>query len=322
MDNDYNFKFIVQEEEEKPIIRKKRKYPVLLLFLIIFAIAGVFAAIKLSSSDLTSISNSGSFISKAAFSTKIGVIPIEGTITGSKDIISQIVKFRKDGSIKAIIIKINSPGGAVGPTQEIYREIRKTLPVKKVLASVGDVAASGGYYIASAADRIITTPGAIMGSIGVIMQYLRLEELFNKIGIANEVIKSGEFKDTGSPYRSMSEKERVLLQELIDDVKEQFIIDVSQGRNLSVEQVRGIADGRVITGKKALELGLADQLGNFQDALDLAKELSDITGEITLIYPEEGRFKWWETFVEGTTAAIKAGLSNNSNVISYKWQMD
>ena len=135
MDNDNSFQFIVREEENRPIIQKKRRYPVLLLFLIIFAIIGVFAAIKLSPSDIT-VYKSNSFISKTPFSTRIGVIPIEGTITGSKDIISQIVKFRKDNSIKAIIIKINSPGGAVGPTQEIYREIRKTLPVKKVLASV------------------------------------------------------------------------------------------------------------------------------------------------------------------------------------------
>ena len=321
MNNDNSFQFIVQEEKNKPIIKKKRRYPLLLLSLVIFTVIGIFAAAKLSSSDIT-ISKSHSLISKTPFSTKIGVIPIEGTITGSKDVVSQIVKFRKDNSIKAIIIQINSPGGAVGPTQEIYREIRKTLPVKKVLASVGDMAASGGYYVASATDRIITTPGAIMGSIGVIMQYLRLEELFNKIGIANEVIKSGDFKDAGSPYRSMSEEERALLQELIDDVKEQFIVDVSQGRNLSVEQVRNVADGRIITGKKALELGLADQLGNFQDALELAKELSGITGEITLVYPEESRFKWWENFVKGTTAAIKAGLSNSSNVISYKWQIE
>ena len=318
--DDNDFGFIEWGDEKKPIIQKKRRYPVLLLFLIIFAVIGVFSAIKLSSSNIT-ITKSGTLISKTPFSTKIGVIPIEGTITSSKDIISQIVRFRKDSSIKAIIIKINSPGGAVGPTQEIYKEIRRTLPTKKVLASVGDVAASGGYYIASAADRIITNPGAILGSIGVIMQYMRLEELFNKIGIANEVIKSGDFKDTGSPYRSMSEKERALLQDLIDDIREQFIIDVSQGRNLSIENIRNIADGRVVSGKKALELGLADQLGNFQDALDLAKELSGITGEVTLIYPEERRLKWLETFVESTTAAIKAGLFNNSNIISYKWQI-
>ena len=142
--------------------------------------------------------------SSLSFSTKIGVIPIEGAITDSQAITEQLRRFKKDKGIKAIILRINSPGGAVGPTQEIYREVQRTVETKKVVASLGGVAASGGYYIATAAKKIVANPGTITGSIGVIMEFVRFEDLLNKIGIKFEVLKSGEFKDIGSPHRELA----------------------------------------------------------------------------------------------------------------------
>jgi protease IV len=144
---------------------------------------------------------------------KIGVVPIEGAITKSETVVSQLVEFKKDRSVKAIILRVNSPGGGVAPSQEIYREIRKTREKKKVIASMGSVAASGGYYVASAADKIVASPGTMTGSIGVLMEFVRFQELMEKIGVDIEVLKSGEFKDIGSPHRKLTEQDKEMLQD-------------------------------------------------------------------------------------------------------------
>jgi len=201
------------------------------------------------------------------------------------DINSQIERFRKDNSIKAIILRINSPGGAVAPTQEIYREIRKTIKQKKVIASIGSIGASGGYYIASAANKIVADPGTITGSIGVIMNFVQIKKLLQRLGIKLEALKSGEFKDIGAPYREMTDKERQLIINMLLEVKEQFVKAVAQGRHLPIKKVEKIADGRILLGSQAKRLGLVDKLGNFQDAVNLAKELAHIKGGVKLVYP-------------------------------------
>ncbi|MBW2203918.1 MAG: signal peptide peptidase SppA, partial [Deltaproteobacteria bacterium] len=193
------------------------------------------------------------------FTEKIGVISVEGTISASQTVTSQLVKYRKDKGIKAII----SPGGSIAPSQEIYREIQKTIPVKKVVAAMGTVAASGGYYIAAAANKIVANPGTITGSIGVIMEFVRVEELLNKIGVDLEIIKSGEFKDIGSPDRKLTKREREILDVMIMDIQKQFVDAIVRGRSLSLEKVQAIADGRIFSGAQAKELGLVDFLGNF-----------------------------------------------------------
>ena len=254
-----------------------------------------------------------------SFNEKIGVIPIDGTISSSQTVTSQLVKFKKDEDIKAIILRINSPGGAVGPTQEIYREVRKTLPVKKVIASMSTVAASGGYYVAAAANKIIAAPGTITGSIGVIMQFIQLEGLFDKIGVRFEVLKSGEFKDIGSPDRKMTERDRKMLNELIQDIQEQFVNGVAEGRNMPVEKVRKIADGRVFSGARAKELGLIDVLGNFQDAVELAKEMAGIKGAVTLVYAEKSRLRLMDLLVETVAASVNKFLQGIKSRIEYRW---
>ncbi len=221
-----------------------------------------------------------------SFEKKIGVLPIEGAIEDSRQLLSQLVAFQKDDGIRAVILRINSPGGRVAPAQELYKEVRRTTKTKHVIVSAGDVAASGGYYIASAADRIVANPGTILGSIGVIMEFLQLQEILDKAGVGLEVLKSGEFKDIGSPHRAMTPRERELMMEMLQDIQDQFVTAVAQGRGLPVEEVRRIADGRVFSGARGKELGFVDQLGNFQDAVELAKRMGKIEGKATLVYPK------------------------------------
>ncbi len=218
---------------------------------------------------------------------KVGVVEINGPIVDSRKILRDIRTFRESEAIKAILIRVDSPGGGVGPSQEIYREIQKTTERKKVIISMGAVAASGGYYVAAGADGIVANPGTITGSIGVIMGYTNFEELMQKIGLSAVVIKSGAYKDTGSPTRPMSDEEKELLQEVARQIHGQFIEAIGKGRGLSIKQVEAIADGRIFTGQKALELGLIDRLGNFEDAVAWAGELGGIEGKVETVYPEK-----------------------------------
>jgi protease-4 len=254
------------------------------------------------------------------FSNKIGVIDIRGTIADPEPFLSQLVEFKKDKQIRAIILRIDSSGGGVGASQEIYREVRKVTETKKVIVSLGAVAASGGYYIASAGDRIIANPGTITGSIGVKMEIFQIQELSEKIGIGLEVLKSGEFKDIGSPYRELTKEEEGLIKELLSDIQEQFISAVSEGRNIPSEKVREIADGRIFTGSTALDLGLVDQLGNFRDAVDLAKKMAGIEGEPRLVYPTETRIRLWDLILQNATKALYSALKDSIKpVIEYRW---
>ncbi|HZW37637.1 MAG TPA: signal peptide peptidase SppA, partial [Candidatus Deferrimicrobiaceae bacterium] len=198
---------------------------------------------------------------------KVAVLPVTGMIADSEATIEQLKKFAKDDSIKAIVIRINSPGGGVGPSQEIYEEVKKLKGKKIVLASMGALAASGGYYIACGTQKIYANPGTITGSIGVIMNFMNVKELIEKIGLKGMVVKSGAFKDIGSPVREMKPEERELLQGVIDNVHSQFIAAVAEGRKMDRESVARIADGRIFSGEQAKALGLVDALGNLEDAV-------------------------------------------------------
>jgi len=233
---------------------------------------------------------------------RVGLIDIKGTIINSQDTLKQITDFRKESSIKAIVLRIDSPGGSVGPSQEIYREIRRTAQSKPVVASMGSVAASGGYYIASAASYIVANPGTITGSIGVIIHLPNLRELFGKIGYQMTTIKSGQFKDIGNPAREMTPEEKELLQATIDETYHQFVRDVALARNLSEDRVREVADGRIIMGEKALALKLVDQLGNFEDAVAKAGELAKIEGEPEVVKAKKSKFSLLD-FVLGSDAS-------------------
>ena len=232
---------------------------------------------------------------------KIAIIEVRGVIMDPQPTVEKLIKFRKNEKIKAIILRIDSPGGGVGPAQEIYSEVKKAQREKKVLVSMGSVAASGGYYIACAADKIMANPGTITGSIGVIVESLNVEDLFRKIGLRSEVIKSGLHKDMGSPFRKMGDEEKRLLQGVLDSVHEQFIQAVAEGRKLPLEKVRGLADGRIFSGDQARTVGLVDELGNLQDAIAMAAKMSGIKGEPEVIYPEKKRFSLLDLLLGETT---------------------
>ncbi len=220
---------------------------------------------------------------------KIALVRIEGVILDSKKVIDALHKYNDDDDIKAILLRIDSPGGGVVPSQEIYAEVKKIRDggKKKVITSMGTVAASGGYYIASASNRIIANPGTLTGSLGVIMELANVEGLMQKVGVESVVIKSGKNKDVGSPFRKMSEEDRALLQNVLDDMHVQFIDAVAEGRALRVETVRSFSDGRVFTGRQAKEIGLIDELGGLKDAVRKAAELAGIEGEPQMVEARE-----------------------------------
>ncbi len=217
----------------------------------------------------------------------IALMRVEGPILDSKNAIEEIKEYVKDPSVKAIVMRVDSPGGVVPPCQEIYEEIKKAVSKKKVVVSMGSAAASGGYYISAPASRIIANPGTLTGSIGVIMEIPNIEGLMNKVGVKTEVIKSGSHKDIASVFRTMGKDERAILQGVIDDVHKQFVEVIVEGRKMSPEDVRKIADGRVFTGRQALAIGLVDELGNLEDAIRVAARLAGIKGEPNVVSKKE-----------------------------------
>lgn len=243
---------------------------------------------------------------------KIAIVDIKGVIIDPQPVVEKLIKFRKNENIKAIVLRIDSPGGAVGPSQEIHAEVKKVQREKKVLVSVGSVAASGGYYIACAADKILANPGSITGSIGVIIETLNVEELLHKIGLRPGVIKSGKHKDLGSPIRPMTREEKKLIQGVIDSVHEQFIQAVAEGRKLPVEKIRPLADGRIFSGDQARSLGLVDELGTLQDTIALAAKMAGIKGEPEVIYPEKKRFSLLELLLHESIQKIWQSLREKS----------
>lgn len=235
---------------------------------------------------------------------KIGIIELKGIIYDSDEIVKDIKQFNDDSSIQAIVLRIDSPGGAVAPSQEIYREVEKLSQKKFVVASIGSLGASGAYYVACAANTIYANPGSITGSIGVIMEFVNMKELFKWAKIEPVVIKSGEFKDSGAPYRDMTETERKYLQELIDNVHAQFMNAVAQKRKLDIKDVKKIADGRIFTGEMAKNIGLVDMLGDFDDAVEFAAQSAGIAGKPQLVYPIRKKFKLFEKFMDNINQLI------------------
>jgi len=208
--------------------------------------------------------------------SRLALVRIEGPIMDSKDIVEEIREYAKDNAVKAIVLRIDSPGGAVAPSQEIYAEVRKAVAKKNVVVSMGSIAASGGYYIAAPATRIVANPGTLTGSIGVIMEIPNIEELMKKIGVRAEVVKSGENKDIGSAFRPMKDEGRQILQGVLDNVHQQFIRAVAEGRKMKVEEVTPLADGRIFSGEQAKELKLIDELGTLDDATRAAAKLAGL----------------------------------------------
>lgn len=244
---------------------------VLAIFAAIFLSMGVFAAVALHFLG-------GAFGPPSG--ERVGVVEVKGFIADSSHAVEGLKKFGKDPEVKAVVVRVASPGGVVAPSQEIHDAVKKLAAEKPVIASFGPVAASGGYYLSAPATRIVASPGSITGSIGVILQFSQYSVLMDKLGLRFDAVKSGEFKDAGSPFREMKPEERKLMQGVVDDIFAQFVGAVAEGRKLDRAKVLELADGRIYSGRQALELGLVDQLGGYEEALALAAELGGIRGEV------------------------------------------
>ncbi|HID98009.1 MAG TPA: signal peptide peptidase SppA [Thermodesulfobacteriaceae bacterium] len=233
---------------------------------------------------------------------KIGVVEIKGVIADPEKILKDLRGFGEDQDVSAVVVRINSPGGAVGASQEIFQEIRRLDSRKPVVASFGSVAASGGYYASLGARRIVANPGTVTGSIGVIMKIPNIGPLLEKLGIRTTVIKSGALKDLGSVTREMTPEERDVVEGIMNDIQGQFVADVASSRKISEDKVIPVADGRIISGRQALDLGLVDELGNFSTAVERAASLAGVQGRPVLVYPREDRFTMLRKFLEEGSA--------------------
>ena len=240
---------------------------------------------------------------------KIALIYVDGVIMGGRGqttlwgesggtdaLMKELREARDDETIRGIVLRINSPGGSAPASQEVGEEIKKLRQSgKPVVTSMGDVAASGGYWLAAVTDKIYANPATLTGSIGVYIPYTNWEELFQKVGIRSEKIKSGPHKDILSPDRTITDEERAIIQSMVDDLYEQFITVVAEGRRLEKEKVRQLADGRIYTGNQAKALGLVDELGNLYDALDAARQLAGVHGKASI--KEYGRSNPWSALL-------------------------
>jgi protease IV len=260
------------------------------------------------------------------FSTqKVAIVPIEGEIFEAREVIDLLHRYTESATVRAIVIRINSPGGAVTPSQEIYEEIRKvkSRTHKPIVASLDTVAASGGFYIASACDQIVSNPGSITGSIGVILQWMETKDLIAWAKMKPQTITSGAMKDVGSPYRDMTDAERAYLQRITAQLHRQFIGAVAEGRKakMSLSDVERLADGRVFTGEEALELKLVDRLGNLDDAVNVAAKMAGVRGRPGTIYPKRRKPTLLDvlTSTDDTKTLVDRVLSRRGATFLYRW---
>ena len=238
----------------------------------------------------------------------VAVVELTGEIRDAEQLVESLVSLRKDAQVVSVVLRIDSPGGGVAPSQELYEEIVRLREVKPVVATLGNIAASGGYYVAAATNVIVAAPGTLTGSIGVIMEFRQLQGLAEKIGLTEQVVKSGPYKDIGHPLRPMTDAERKLLQGMVDDVYQQFVDAVATGRNLDAARVRALADGRLYSGAQAKAAGLVDELGGLNTAVRVAWERAGQTGEPRVRKVKSAWRPWWFDVVGETLAPVRPGL--------------
>jgi protease-4 len=239
---------------------------------------------------------------------KVGIVLIEGVISDSSGIVDQIDEFSSDDGVRAVVLRIDSPGGGVAASQEIYQAVHQLRKKKTVVTSMGSVAASGGYLIATASERIVANPGTITGSISAVMHFADIQELMKKVGVRSSVVKSGKFKDIGSPVRDMTAEERQLIQGIVDDIYDQFVRTISENRKIPLDNIIKIADGRIFSGRQALQLKLLDELGGLQDAVLIAGRLSGIEGKPEIIYATKKKAGLLKYLVENMTSVVSGEL--------------
>ncbi|MFH1028728.1 MAG: signal peptide peptidase SppA [Pseudomonadota bacterium] len=279
------------------------------IFIIILAIAFFVTvlftvSVKIAKSLLDGADNA--LVSKDG----IGLVEVKGMILDSKETIRQLRHFLKQDGVKVVVLRVDSPGGIVAPSQEIYEEVKKFAAKKKIIVSMGSLAASGGYYISAPATMIYANPGTITASIGVILKLSNIEALMDKIGIKSHTLKTGKYKDSGSPLRKFSPEDRAMLQSVIDNTHEQFIRAVAEGRKLPIDEVRKIADGRILSGEQAKGAKLVDRLGTLQDAIEEAGKQAGIKGEPEVIQPPKKKMNYLDMLSGGVEEKFEGTLKS------------
>ena len=297
-----------------------KKNPVLIVVVTAVVLGALFFGIVFLASLLSGNKRTSTTLQMVGVD-RVALVKLEGLLITAEPVVEELNDYAEDSSVKAIVLRIDSPGGGVVVSQEIYNAVKNARKEgKKVVASMGTVAASGGYYVAAAADRIVANPGTLTGSIGVKMEFANIEKLLEKIGVRGMVVKAGEYKDVGSPFREMSAQEKKILQDVIDDVHSQFIKAVAEGRNMQEAEVRAIADGRIFTGRQALDLKLVDQLGDLADSIKIAGELVGIHGKPRVIEKRK-KIPFFDYLKEESAAwiadVIIRGVSRSSITLQY-----
>ena len=291
-------------------------------FLAILAVLGLFAVgFSMLLISLVSISFDRTETITSGSGEKLAVVELSGIIISSDDIVRQFKKYRENRSIKGIVLRVNSPGGGAVASQEMYQEVKKTRDSgKPVVVSMGTLAASGGYYVSCGASKLVANPGTLTGSIGVISEFLQLQDALEKLGVGVKTIKSGKLKDAGSATRKMTVEDEKYFQALMDDVHQQFIRVVENERNLDHQKALLLADGRVFTGNQALEHGLIDTLGSFEDAVSIAAELAGIEGEPSLVR-ERQRESFWKSVLNEMVETVShvAAQQLDRPILSYRF---
>ncbi|HMS33948.1 MAG TPA: signal peptide peptidase SppA [Ignavibacteria bacterium] len=296
------------------------------IFISLLAVAVIFLGISFL--YLAKITSKGDryYEQTGSGSGKVAVVNLDFTILSSESIVRQFIKFGDDKSIKAIILKVNTPGGGVAASQEMYEIIKRTRDKgKPVIVSISSLGASGGYYAACGGSIIVADPGSLVGSIGVIMNLMNFKDLAEKIGITENIIKSGELKDAGNPFRELNEKDKEYFQDIVNDSYDQFLDVVSMERKMDKEKLKEYANGRVFTGRQAKDIGLIDSLGTFEDAVRIAGRMAGIEGEPSLVREKE-RLSLAERILDGFTnneiKSIKEEIKDefmNQPLLQYKF---
>jgi len=272
---------------------------VLISLMLMFVLSVKIASIIIGKGDTSITDKNG-----------VGLIEVKGMILDSKETIRQLRYFLKKDSVKAVVLRVDSPGGIVAPSQEIYSEVKKFAAKKKIIVSMGSLAASGGYYISAPSTMIYANPGTITASIGVILKLSNIEALMDKIGIKSYTLKTGKYKDSGSPLREFSAEDRAMLQAVIDNTHEQFVRAVAEGRKLPIEDIRRIADGRILSGEQAKELKLVDRLGTMQDAIEEAGKQAGISGDPELLLPPKKKVNYLDLLADGMEGQFEGSLKS------------
>lgn len=281
------------------------KKVVLIVVAVAIFMAALFAVSVMIAKSIMGVTESG-----LTDKPGVGLVEVKGMIIDSKETVRQLRYFLKKESVKAVVLRVDSPGGVVAPSQEISEEVKRFAARKRIIVSMGSLAASGGYYISAPATLIYANPGTITASIGVILKLSNIEALMDKIGIKSYTLKTGRFKDSGSPLRQFSKEDRAMLQAVIDNTHEQFVQAVSSGRKIPVAEVRRIADGRILSGEQAKALKLVDRLGTLQDAIEEAGRQAGIKGEPEVILPPKRKLNYLDLLMEGAEGKFNGALRN------------